>query len=86
VAPAFISRSLRVYGFGPVIFFLLVPPALLGRCDGETWSEGMVAAGAIGGWMILWFALALALLRGRKKTPPLASPPPGPNPGADALT
>ena len=46
----------------PVLFVMVVPAAVLGRCDGEDWSEGMVAYGAVGGWMILWTLTTVGLL------------------------
>jgi hypothetical protein len=66
--PVFLVRNVAFYLFSPVAFFLAVPAALLGRCDGEVWSEGIVAIGALGGWMLLWIVVAARLLwtsRGR---------------------
>lgn len=60
--PVFLVRNLQFYFASPIAFFLAVPAALLGRCDGEDWSEGIVAVGAIGGWIILWAFVAAGLL------------------------
>jgi hypothetical protein len=59
--PAFVEgpRALLL----PIITIFVVP-ALFGQEDGETWSEGFVALGCIGAWMLLWiFATAVFLLR-----------------------
>ena len=46
----------------PVAAVLVLPPAVLGRLDGEDWSEGTVAFGCLGGWLIVWVAVGLSLI------------------------
>ena len=41
-------------------------PAVFGQQDGETWSEGFVAAGCMGAWMIQWTMVVLLLCLPRK--------------------
>jgi hypothetical protein len=48
--------------FSPIAFFFIAPAAVLGQCDGEDWSEGMVAFAALGGWIILWALIIVGLL------------------------
>jgi hypothetical protein len=36
--------------------------ALVGRADGESWSEGMVAWGAMAAWMVFWALIGSALI------------------------
>lgn len=45
---------------------LVIAPAFLGYCDGETWTDGVVAWGAVGGWMILWFVMLVVLMVTRR--------------------
>ncbi|HEY7116536.1 MAG TPA: hypothetical protein VH475_08120 [Tepidisphaeraceae bacterium] len=46
----------------PIAFFIIAPAAVLGRCDGEDWSEGLVAYAAMGGWIVLWTLIMLAMV------------------------
>lgn len=62
----------KLFAFAPILFFAVVPIALGGGCDGEDWSEGMVAFGAAGGWMMLWWLIVMLLL-GRAHKGRLAS-------------
>jgi hypothetical protein len=77
VGPALFCRTLVLWAFSPLLFFVTVPAALTGHADGETWSEGHVAFGAIGGWELLWIVIALALFLTRARQKP--SHPPGNN-------
>jgi hypothetical protein len=51
--------------FGRIVLLpFLVPQfmgALIGLADGEDWSEGMIAMGAMGAWMIFWSLIIVAL-------------------------
>jgi hypothetical protein len=53
--------------FGPMLLVTVVPSALLGRSDGEDWSEGMVAYGAAGGWVVLWCAILVTIFVKRRR-------------------
>ena len=69
VALATIALLLPLLGvyYTPTMFVflpLMSPVAvggLVGWCDGETWSEGFVAKGALGAWMIQWAAVLVTL-------------------------
>ena len=50
---------------GP-LFALLLPHALLGLDDGETWSEGFVMISAVGCWTLLWLGIAILLAISRR--------------------
>lgn len=67
--PSLFARGVRFYVICPIALFFSVPAALLGRSDGEEWSEGFVALGAVGGWVILWLVVAGRLLWSRKRNP-----------------
>jgi hypothetical protein len=75
VGPVLFCRTVVVWVFSPLLFFITVPAALTGHADGETWSEGHVAYGAVGGWEILWLLIAVALFLTRARQKP--SDPPG---------
>ena len=40
----------------------ILPAALAGHCDGETWSEGFVSYSAMAYWTARWIEVALALI------------------------
>lgn len=46
----------------PLAAVLVLPPAALGRLDGEDWSERTVAFACLGGWLLLWTAAGLCLV------------------------
>ena len=64
LAPLLVLEPTR-WVFTPLVS-LVVAPAFLGYCDGETWKDGMVAWGALGGWMILWFVVLVRLVVPRR--------------------
>lgn len=53
------------------ILMLVGPPllvsAILGQCDGETWSEGFICWAAVGTWSTLWLAVTIVLFVVRRR-------------------
>ncbi len=62
VPPVFTALSTddwyKIPLYGPMVFV----QSLLGSCDGETWSEGIVAIAVMGVWMIIWLVFWLLSL------------------------
>lgn len=69
VATALVAIFLPLLIFEPQraalasLMSLVVVPAFLGLCDGETWCEGIVTYGAVGGWTLLWFVVLILTQR-----------------------
>jgi hypothetical protein len=64
---AALAAAMPLLWMGPVLILALilapfVPLAILGRADGEDWSEGMVAMGTAGVWTLLWTAVLVVIV------------------------